>query len=131
VVEGVGDHGCEYMTGGVVVVLGETGRNFGAGMTGGIAYVLDEKRDFSEKYNPQLVSLEPVMDDADLDTLLAMIRRHAELTGSERAGEILSSWDSCLPLFWKVIPHPIEAPPVRPPREKTKAEEPTAAEARA
>jgi glutamate synthase (NADPH/NADH) large chain/glutamate synthase (ferredoxin) len=131
VVEGVGDHGCEYMTGGVVVILGETGRNFGAGMTSGTAYVLDEAKDFSEMYNPQLVSLEPVTDDADLNTLLAMIRRHAELTGSKRSREVLSHWDSYLPLFWKVVPHPTETLPARPPKRKAKAEKVVEARANA
>ena len=118
VVEGVGDHGCEYMTEGVAVILGETGRNFGAGMTGGAAYVLDEKRDFPEKYNPQLVTLETLTDEQDIETLLGMIQRHAELTVSKRAKEILSRWADHLPLFWKVVPPP--PPPMPVGRERKK-----------
>ena len=104
VVEGVGDHACEYMTGGVVVILGETGRNLGAGMTGGSAYVLDEKQILPAKYNPQSVKLEPVTDNKDITVLLTMIGRHAELTGSERAKEVLSNWDTYLKFFRKVSP---------------------------
>jgi glutamate synthase (NADPH/NADH) large chain/glutamate synthase (ferredoxin) len=104
VVEGVGDHGCEYMTNGVVAVLGPAGLNFGAGMTGGVAYVLDEARDFAEKYNPQLVELAALGEDEDRERLLGMIRRHAEATGSRRAKDILSRWDHYEPLFWKVAP---------------------------
>jgi glutamate synthase domain-containing protein 2/glutamate synthase domain-containing protein 3 len=105
VVEGVGDHGCEYMTEGVVVILGETGRNFGAGMSNGVAYVFDEKREFPKKVNEELVGLEQVTRAADADLLHALIERHAELTGSARAGTILARWDHYLPYFWKVAPH--------------------------
>ncbi len=104
VIEGVGDHGCEYMTGGVVVVLGETGRNFGAGMTGGLAYVLDEREEFALKYNPQLVGLERVGSGEDRDLLRNLILRHQDLTKSQRSKEILARWDHYLPLFWKVSP---------------------------
>jgi glutamate synthase domain-containing protein 2/glutamate synthase domain-containing protein 1/glutamate synthase domain-containing protein 3 len=104
VIEGVGDHGCEYMTGGLVVVLGETGRNFGAGMTGGAAYVLDEAEDFPLRYNPQLVGLERVERGEDRELLASLILRHRELTGSARAAEILERWDRYLPRFWKVSP---------------------------
>jgi glutamate synthase (ferredoxin) len=109
VVEGVGDHGCEYMTGGVVVVIGECGRNFGAGMSGGLAYVLDEGRDFERRYNPQMVGLEPVTSEIDAQLLRSMIERHREVTGSARAAEILECWDQYQPLFHKVVPHPSEA----------------------
>ncbi|MBI4532188.1 MAG: glutamate synthase large subunit, partial [Candidatus Latescibacteria bacterium] len=105
VVDGVGDHGCEYMTGGVVVILGGTGRNFGAGMTGGVAYVLDEHRNFPERCNLQLVGLERVTSEEDVDLLQSMIGRHLETTNSRRSGEILSRWEEYLPLFWKVVPH--------------------------
>jgi glutamate synthase (NADPH/NADH) large chain/glutamate synthase (ferredoxin) len=108
VVEGVGDHGCEYMTGGVVVILGETGRNFGAGMTGGIAYVLDEKRDFPSKYNPQLVRLVEKLTPEDEKTLVSMIGRHHELTASLRSKEITDRWGYYSGLFWKVEPYPPE-----------------------
>lgn len=111
VVEGVGDHGCEYMTGGTVVILGETGRNFGAGMTGGNAYVLDENRQFGEKINPQLIKLERITEKVDEDTLVGLIQKHLELTGSQRAEKILANWDTFLPLFWKVVTPPPPPPP--------------------
>jgi glutamate synthase (ferredoxin) len=110
VVEGIGDHGCEYMTRGVVVVLGETGRNFGAGMTGGIAYVLDEDNQFPNRYNPQLVGIERVVDPDDAILLRQMIERHREFTGSRRAADILDRWGEFLPKFWKVVPHPAAGP---------------------
>jgi len=103
VVEGVGDHGCEYMTGGVVVVLGSTGRNFAAGMSGGIAYVLDELEEFSDSCNTEMVALEPP-DESDLETLKTMIEQHAELTGSARATIILLNWRTYSHKFVKVIP---------------------------
>jgi len=105
VVEGVGDHGCEYMTEGVVVILGETGRNFGAGMSNGVAYVLDESRDFPKKINPELVGLAQVTAAADIEIMETLIRRHFELTGSKRAQQILENFDGYLPLFWKAAPH--------------------------
>ena len=106
VVEGVGDHGCEYMTKGLVVVLGRTGRNFAAGMTGGIAYVLDQTGDFpSVCCNRAGVDLEPVTDPEDIDTLRLLIGRHSELTGSPQAKWILENWESILPRFIKVFPH--------------------------
>ena len=104
VVEGVGDHGCEYMTGGRVVVLGPTGRNFAAGMSGGEAYVLDEGGDFANLCNPGMVELEPVQSDEDRSNLRRLIEAHFELTGSANAGRVLSSWDRMLPKFIKVMP---------------------------
>jgi glutamate synthase (NADPH/NADH) large chain len=132
VVEGLGDHGCEYMTGGVVVVLGPTGRNFAAGMSGGIAYVLDESDDFDLRCNMAMVELEPIADEdealeelehqgGDLEThglvdlvhdltrhdaqrLRGVIERHLRYTGSDRARTILDDWDSYLPRFVKVMP---------------------------
>ena len=109
VVEGVGDHGCEYMTGGTVIVLGTTGRNFGAGMTGGVAFVLDEDGTFERRFNSQLVRIQRVKEDDDLSLLQKMIGRHLELTNSRRASEILNRWEHYLPLFYKVAPHPPEA----------------------
>ena len=103
VVEGVGDHGCEYMTGGTVVVLGATGRNFAAGMSGGIAYVLDEFEEFKDSCNTEMVALEQ-LDDQDLDALKAMIEKHAELTGSARATIILLNWRTYANKFVKVMP---------------------------
>jgi glutamate synthase (NADPH/NADH) large chain/glutamate synthase (ferredoxin) len=104
VVEGVGDHGCEYMTGGVVVVLGGTGRNFGAGMTGGLAFVLDENGDFEHNYNRQLIGIERLAAKDDIDLLRHLVSRHKELTKSRRADEILRGWERYLKLFWKVAP---------------------------
>jgi len=104
VVEGVGDHGCEYMTGGCVVVLGSTGVNFAAGMSGGIAYVLDENQLFDTKCNLEMVDLEPVIDEQDKNTLKRLIENHVKYTGSQHAQEILSSWAETLPRFVKVMP---------------------------
>ncbi|WP_363082660.1 hypothetical protein [Phenylobacterium sp. SCN 70-31] len=130
VVEGVGDHGCEYMTGGVVVVLGDTGRNFAAGMSGGVAYVYDPAARFADLCNKAMVDLEPVTadgsgDDAlkpsqrsisvenngmgdilghDAERLRILIERHHLHTGSRRAAEILENWDQALPSFVKVMP---------------------------
>ncbi len=106
VVEGVGDHGCEYMTGGVVVVLGPTGRNFAAGMSGGIAYVLDESGDFaSKRCNHELVGLESVEAESDVATLRGLIEQHAALTESAVAQRILSDWIAYQAKFIKVMPH--------------------------
>jgi glutamate synthase (NADPH/NADH) large chain len=132
VVEGVGDHGCEYMTGGIVVVLGESGRNFAAGMSGGVAYVLDERGDFAQRCNLSMVELEPVpAEDAalelldhqggDLEThglvdinhdmtrndalrLCRLISRHVHYTDSARGRQILDNWKTYLPKFVKVMP---------------------------
>jgi glutamate synthase (ferredoxin) len=104
VVEGVGDHGCEYMTGGRVVVLGSTGRNFAAGMSGGVAYVLDETGDFPGRCNQGMVDLERLNDDAEIREVESLIRQHAEYTNSELAWRILGDWDRKLPKFVKVIP---------------------------
>ena len=104
VVESVGDHGCEYMTGGRVVVLGRTGRNFAAGMSGGIAYVIDEKGDFAQNVNRQMVGLEKIDSPAEAAEVRAMIERHLEYTKSARAAQVLASWDVMLPCFVKVMP---------------------------
>jgi glutamate synthase domain-containing protein 3 len=104
VVEGVGDHGCEYMTGGVVVVLGKTGRNFAAGMSGGIAFVFDEQGVFPPLCNPSMVELEPVVDPRDIDLLSSLIENHRRLTGSVSALQILENWKILLPKFVKVMP---------------------------
>jgi glutamate synthase (NADPH/NADH) large chain len=131
VIEGTGDHGCEYMTGGVVVVLGPTGRNFAAGMSGGIAYVLDEAGDFEGKCNLAMVDLEPIpaeealmeklqqsgdleshglvdvmsdMTGQDAERLHALITRHAHYTNSKKAQTILADWPAWLPKFKKVMP---------------------------
>jgi glutamate synthase (NADPH/NADH) large chain len=126
VVEGVGDHGCEYMTGGMVVVLGQTGRNFAAGMSGGVAYVLDEDGTFSKRCNLSMVQLEAVpeevaasetgeieshgrvhfnhLDKADAVALHGKISKHLHYTGSLRAKLILDNWNTYLPKFVKVMP---------------------------
>ena len=105
VCEGVGDHGCEYMTGGRVVILGDTGKNFAAGMSGGIAYVLDEKHDLYTRLNKELVSLETLTRDEDIFELKTIISEHAEATGSEKAKQILADFESYLSCFKKIIPH--------------------------
>jgi len=104
VVEGTGDHGCEYMTGGTVVVLGKTGRNFAAGMSGGFAYVFDEDGQFNQRCNTAMVALEPLPaeDDAKLKKL---IEDHHRWTGSRRARELLDQWASVRSKFIKVFPH--------------------------
>ena len=105
VVEGVGDHGCEYMTGGRVVILGPTGRNFAAGMSGGIAYVLDEDHDLYLRLNKELVSMGPVTEEGDIEALRGLIQAHAEATGSPKAGRILANFGAWLPKFKKILPH--------------------------
>ena len=104
VVEAVGDHGCEYMTGGRVIVIGKTGRNFAAGMSGGIAYVLDEAGDFASRVNMQNVDLEKLSDANEIEELWKMIQRHQTYTKSERAAKLLANWDSMINRFVKVIP---------------------------
>jgi glutamate synthase (NADPH) large chain len=104
VVEGVGDHGCEYMTGGRVLVLGRTGRNFAAGMSGGIAWVFDEDGTFASRCNPELVSLETLDDPTEADEVRTLLERHRALTGSERAAAILERWDDVVRCFVRVIP---------------------------
>jgi glutamate synthase (NADPH) large chain len=105
VVEGVGDHGCEYMTGGTVVVLGATGRNFAAGMSGGFAYVLDLEGEFAKRCNTAMVDLEPLLPDSEDEALAKrLIENHARYTNSKRASEILASWGQYRPRFVKVFP---------------------------
>ncbi|XP_042482488.1 glutamate synthase 1 [NADH], chloroplastic-like [Macadamia integrifolia] len=104
VVEGVGDHGCEYMTGGIVVVLGKTGRNFAAGMSGGIAYVLDVDKKFQSRCNLELVDLDNVEDEEDIMTLRMLIQQHQRHTNSKLAREVLADFENLLPKFIKVFP---------------------------
>jgi glutamate synthase domain-containing protein 3 len=104
VVEGVGDHGCEYMTGGVIVVIGSTGNNFAAGMSGGVAYVYDETELFDTRCNLDMVDVESVWTEEDRTQLRTMIEQHHGYTGSAQARMILENWDECLPLFVKVMP---------------------------
>ena len=108
VIEGAGDHCCEYMTGGVIVVLGNVGRNVGAGMTGGLAYFLDEESSFSAKVNPEIVKIQRVTAPAGEQQLKELIQAHAEQTGSPKAKLILTNWSEYLPQFWQVVP-PSEA----------------------
>jgi len=104
VVEGVGDHGCEYMTGGRVVVIGKTGRNFAAGMSGGTAYVLDEAGDFKRRCNLGMVDLEPLEAPPDVEEVQELLRRHVRYTQSRMAERILADWDAMQPRFVKVMP---------------------------
>ncbi len=108
VVEGTGDHACEYMTGGVVVVLGKVGRNVGAGMTGGLAYFLDEDGSFPAKVNPEIVKMQRVSTPAGEEQLKELIQMHATRTGSKKAEKILANWTEYLPKFWQLVP-PSEA----------------------
>jgi glutamate synthase (ferredoxin) len=104
VVEGVGDHACEYMTGGKVVVLGHTGRNFAAGMSGGVAYVLDETGDFATRCNAQMVGLEALEDTEEISDLHQLIAHHAKYTDSQKANLVLADWANLVPKFVKVMP---------------------------
>jgi glutamate synthase (ferredoxin) len=107
VVEGVGDHGCEYMTGGNVVVLGKTGRNFGAGMCGGFAYVLDLDGTFPGRVNPERIDLEAITSE-DAEAIQRLVRRHFQYTRSQRADEVLRKWNTYAPRFVKVFPRDLK-----------------------
>jgi glutamate synthase (NADPH/NADH) large chain len=104
VVEGVGDHGCEYMTGGCAVILGPKGRNFAAGMSGGIAYVYDPDDELLVNCNMEMVELEPICEPKDVEQLRRLIDNHREYTGSAVAARLLSNWESSLSRFKKVMP---------------------------
>ena len=104
VVEAIGDHGCEYMTGGKVAVLGATGRNFAAGMSGGVAYILDEAGDFATRCNGEMVGLETLEEPEEIRDLREMIQKHADYTGSEKAAKVLAQWEEMIPKFVKVMP---------------------------
>lgn len=104
VVEGVGDHGCEYMTAGKVVILGPTGKNFGAGMTGGVAFVFDEKGTFLRHANREAVSLEVLTGEVEQKELYELVGRHQQLTNSAKAAQLLENWAHSIRLFWKVVP---------------------------
>jgi len=110
VIEGVGDHACEYMTGGSLIVLGSTGRNFAAGMSGGIAYVFDEAGDFESKLNQEMVNVYPLIEceDEEIAEVKARIEKHYELTDSSKAKWILRTWEDSLPKFTKVLPSDYE-----------------------
>lgn len=108
IVEGMGDHGCEYMTGGIVVVLGKTGRNFAAGMSGGIAYVLNVHKDFGDKVNMEMVDLDP-MEQSDFDRVQKLVRNHFTYSGSKQALELLQNWEEVRSHFVKVMPRDYKA----------------------
>jgi glutamate synthase (NADPH/NADH) large chain/glutamate synthase (ferredoxin) len=110
VVEGVGDHGCEYMTRGTVVVLGETGLNFGAGMSGGLAFVYDASKTLEKRFNPDMVGLHRVETEEHKTQLKELVERHARETGSPHAQRLLGNWDAEIAQFWAVIPKPEKAP---------------------
>ena len=103
VAEGVGEHGCEYMTGGYAVILGRTGRNFAAGMSGGVAYVLDEDGGFPGRVNRVTVDLDP-LEEEDFAIIQRMVRKHFQSTRSTRADDVLRKWDTYAPKFVKVMP---------------------------
>ncbi|GLT75157.1 hypothetical protein SLA2020_469030 [Shorea laevis] len=128
VVEGVGDHGCEYMTGGTVVVLGKTGRNFAAGMSGGIAYVLDVDGKFHSRCNPELVDLDKVEEDDDIMMLRMMIQQHQRYTNSQLAKEVLANFENLLPKFIKVFPRDYKRVLAKRREEETSREAAEAAE---
>jgi glutamate synthase (NADPH/NADH) large chain/glutamate synthase (ferredoxin) len=121
VVEGAGDHCCEYMTGGTVVVLGEVGRNFAAGMSNGVAYVFDPEEQLPSRYNPEMVKLERVMGLGDLEELYALIDEHFHKTGSPRARQILDTWDFYRTQFWKVAPRSTPTPVAAPAEAEAEA----------
>ena len=104
VVEGTGDHGCEYMTGGTVVVIGPTGRNFAAGMSGGSAFVFDEDGDFRQRCNLEMVDLEPLQESDDIELVRDLLIQHAGYTGSAVAKRLLGDWDWAVTKFAKVMP---------------------------
>ena len=104
VVEGVGDHGCEYMTGGVALIIGPTGRNFAAGMSGGVAYIYDPNGEFPAKCNLEMVELEKFADKEDIDQVRDLLIQHSGYTGSTVASEILNSWETAQKKFVKVMP---------------------------
>ena len=118
VVEGIGDHGCEYMTGGVAVILGEVGRNFGAGMSGGIAYVYDKNKTFEKKCNKEALNLLAVEEDHDIAQLRELIESHYNYTMSPMAQRILENWGKCLPDFVKVLPEEYKQALIRLEKEK-------------
>lgn len=106
VIEGLGDHGCEYMTGGLIVSLGKTGVNFGAGMSGGLAFIYDEHGDFDQRYNPAMVDIERLNESGEIDALKKVISAHADATTSPLAKTLLDEWETTVAKFWKVVPHP-------------------------
>ncbi|WP_405248065.1 glutamate synthase large subunit [Cellulophaga sp. Asnod2-G02] len=118
VVEGIGDHGCEYMTGGIAVILGEVGRNFGAGMSGGVAYIYDKNKTFEKNCNKEALNLLPVDEDKDIAELRALIENHYNATFSPLAQRILEKWEETLPLFTKILPEEYKQALIRLENEK-------------
>ena len=118
VVEGIGDHGCEYMTGGVAVILGDIGRNFGAGMSGGIAYIFDTQGTFREKCKNETLNLLEVKEEKDMAELKGLIENHYNATVSPLAQRILENWETCLPKFIKVFPEEYRQALIRLEKEK-------------
>ncbi|WP_024479215.1 glutamate synthase large subunit [Cellulophaga baltica] len=118
VVEGIGDHGCEYMTGGIAVILGEVGRNFGAGMSGGVAYIYDKNKTFEKNCNKEALNLLPVDEDKDIAELRALIENHYNATFSPLAQRILEKWEETLPLFTKILPEEYKQALIRLEKEK-------------
>jgi glutamate synthase (NADPH/NADH) large chain/glutamate synthase (ferredoxin) len=106
VIEGAGDHGCEYMTRGVVAILGPVGTNFGAGMSGGLAFVYDEGDALAGRINPQMISIERLNNEEEVASLRQLVGAHAKVTGSPHAKALLESWEKAVSKFWKVVPHP-------------------------
>lgn len=119
VIEGAGDHCCEYMTGGVIVVLGKVGRNVAAGMTGGLAYFLDEDDSFRELVNPEIVTIQRVITEVGAKQLQELIQTHAERTSSPKAKKILQNWQEFLPKFWQLVPPSEADSPEANPEKKT------------
>ena len=128
VVEGVGDHGCEYMTAGRVVVIGRTGRNFAAGMSGGVAYVLDADGRFARRCNQQMVDLEPLEAEEDVEFVRMMLRRHVRYTNSGRAVRLLADWLDEQSRFVKVIPRDYKRVLLAEARARSENREPAFAE---
>ncbi len=126
--EGIGDHGCEYMTGGRVVVLGGSGRNFAAGMSGGIAYVLDMDGDFTRRCNLGMVELGPLDQAEDIELVRSLIRRHVDFTGSTYATGILASWIDVQPRFVRVMPRDYQRVLLAEARARAEGRQPTFAE---
>ena len=106
VVEGLGDHACEYMTGGLIVSLGKTGSNFGAGMSGGLAFIYDEDNSFENLFNPELIGIERLGENAEIDALKKVVEAHATATQSPNAKTLLENWENTVSKFWKAVPHP-------------------------
>jgi glutamate synthase (ferredoxin) len=128
VVEGIGDHGCEYMTGGRVVILGRAGRNFAAGMSGGVAYVLDVEGDFAKRCNPGMVELLPLDQAEDIEIVRSLIQRHIDATSSTYAAKLLADWVSVQPTFVKVMPKDYKRVLLAEAKAKAEGREPTFAE---